>query len=55
MVVVDSPGTDDGTAALGADLVGRHRPAEVVLSHLLPYQTPVGLRSAVASPASCSR
>jgi len=40
MVVVDSPGTDDGTAALGADLVGRHRPAEVVLSHLLPYQTP---------------
>ncbi len=40
MVVVDSPGTDDGTVGLGADLVGQRRPAEVVLSYLLPYQTP---------------
>jgi hypothetical protein len=40
LVVVDTPGTDDGSTVLAADLVGARRPAEVVLSHLVPYQTP---------------
>jgi Kef-type K+ transport system membrane component KefB len=37
LVVVDSP--DDATVALGGDLVGSRRPAAVVLSRLIPYQT----------------
>lgn len=40
LVVVDTPGIDDGAVALGADLVGARRPGEVVLSHLVAYQTP---------------
>jgi Kef-type K+ transport system membrane component KefB len=40
LVVVDTPGTDDGAVEIGADLVGTRRPGEVVLSHLVPYQTP---------------
>jgi hypothetical protein len=40
LVVVDSPEADAQAVVLASDLVGGRRPAEVVLSHLMPYRTP---------------
>jgi Kef-type K+ transport system membrane component KefB len=40
LVAVESPEADTRTVALSGDLVGERRPAEVVLSYLMPYRTP---------------
>src|SRR5262249_27794566 len=40
LVVVRSPEADTRTVGLAGDLVGLRRPAEVVLSFLMPYRTP---------------
>ncbi|GAA3396703.1 cation:proton antiporter [Cryptosporangium minutisporangium] len=39
-VVVDSPASQSGDVELAGALVGSRRPAEVVLSRLLPYKSP---------------
>lgn len=40
LVVVKEPTADGPLVDLGVDLVGANRPAEVVLSHLVPYKAP---------------
>jgi hypothetical protein len=55
LVAVESPEADARTVALAADAVGRRRPADVVLSFLMPYRTPRRLEVGSGLPASCWR
>jgi K+:H+ antiporter len=48
MVVIDSPDDSDRIIAMGADLIGPHRPAELVLSHVVPYQSRLEIGSGLS-------